>query len=120
MPKAKKYTMSHNAQQEKVKASKKAAQDRIDAVVAKSQKKPPKSVLLRVNSLELIRKVNMAGKKTVMIDNREFRIRRLKTKQGKHKVTYLVVSPVKGRYPTANIQAEKGPSKALKEWASRV
>lgn len=95
---------------EKVKASRKAAEERIDAVAGQA-KKTHKSLLLSTSALGEIRVAYKKGKKTVTLSGREFKIKR----RGK----YLLVQPKDGKLPVANVQLENGPSEKLKRWAEQ-
>ena len=64
--------------------------------------------LLSMKSLNEIRRAYKKGQKTVVIEKRAYTIRR----KGDH----LLIKPVEGKLPIANVQIEGGPTKKLQKW----
>jgi hypothetical protein len=65
--------------------------------------------LLSVAGQNLIRRAYKSGQRKLMYKDREFTI----TRKGDH----LLVKPVLGRLPLAQIQIESGPTKKLQKWS---
>jgi hypothetical protein len=79
-----------------------------------SRRKPVHTVLatgalLSMEGQNAIRRAFKKGERRCMIKDREFTIER--------KGDYLLVKPVLGRLPMAQIQIEPGPSKKLQKWS---
>jgi len=82
--------------------------------VTRSRRKPPHTTLsngdlLTNKSANAIRAAYNAGKGKVTIQGREFTIHR--------KSENLLVKPVLGRLPMAQIQLVSGPTKKLQKWS---
>jgi hypothetical protein len=82
--------------------------------MAKARRKPVHTSLasgdlLSIAAQNAIRKAYKAGAKRIVFKEREFTMER----KGDH----LLVKPVLGRLPLAQIQIEPGPSKKLQKWS---
>jgi len=65
--------------------------------------------LLTTAGQNIIRRAYKKGERKVMYKDREFTLER--------KGDYILIKPVLGRLPMAQIQIESGPSKKLQKWA---
>ena len=66
--------------------------------------------LLTINNQNVIRRAFKKGERKVVVKEREFTMER--------KGDYILIKPVLGRLPMAQIQIEVGPSKKLQKWAN--